>query len=86
MIPLSAALLIALAAAIASAFAGWMFGTWQTRVRWKTNVDRQWNERCTYGRQWNPWDADPHKLFTETELREPVARAKRNPEDLRIPR
>ena len=80
--------LIVAATAIVSALAGWMFGTWQCRIRWKSNVSRMWNERCTYGRYWNPWNEPDHRhlLFTEHELRSPSERAERNPEDRRIPR
>lgn len=67
---------------------GWMFGTWQTRLRLRSNRGVKWNESSHYYRYWNPWHPchKSHLLFTENELIAPIARAKRNPEDLRIPK
>jgi hypothetical protein len=71
-----------------SALGGWYFGTWQTRLRYKPNLDAKWNERCHYFRLWNPWHprAFRHLLFTERDLDGPASRANRNPEDTRIPK
>jgi hypothetical protein len=70
---------------ILAAFAGWFFGTWQTRLRKKPNLDQKWNEGPFYYRYWNPWNQHKHYLFTPKELATPVRRAQINPEDARIP-
>lgn len=45
---------------ILAAFAGWFFGTWQTRLRFKLNVEKKWNEGEHYFRYWNPWNRTKH--------------------------
>lgn len=68
-----------------AALAGWMFGTWQTRLRKKPNLDQKWNEGPFYYRYWNPWNSPQHYAFTDRDLATPKRRAKMQPEDTSIP-
>ena len=70
---------------ILAAVAGWFFGTWQTRLRFKLNVEKKWNEGDRYFRYWNPWNRTKHFAFTERDLATPRRRAEMQPEDTRIP-
>ena len=69
-----------------SAVAGWYFGTWQTRLRYRKNIGKDWNEAPFYYRYWNPWNKPHHHTFTPKELATPKRRAEKQPEDTRIPR